>query len=291
MKYIENYLDYLRYERKYSINTINSYALELKFFNEYFFSKDILKLSTKEIKDYLNTYSNVKSTSLARKLSAIKNFYNYLVNNSLISKNPCIGIKSPKKEMLLPKYLTTEEMEILLDVDINNNYDYRNKTMLELMYATGMRISELVNMKISNLNLDEDFIIIMGKGSKERIIPLNDICINVLKKYLDEYRPQILKNIPSEFLFINRYGSKISRQSFFKFIKTECMKKNINKDISPHIIRHSFATHLLHNGADLRIIQELMGHSDISSTQIYTHLINDKIKKDYEEFHPHSHEE
>lgn len=290
-KEIEKYLDYLKYERRYSNNTIKSYTLELELFSDHF-NNQILNLSKDQIKNYLNNYSkNQKSSSIAHKLTVLKNFYLYLVSINILTKNPCMGIKMPKKEMLLPKYLTIEEVDKLLDVEINNIYDYRDKTMLEVMYATGTRVSELINLKFNNLNLSEDYIRIMGKGSKERIVPLDDICLEILTNYINEYRPQILKNKTSEYLFINCYGKPLSRQSFFKFIKKECLKKNILKDISPHTIRHSFATHLLNNGADLRIIQELLGHSDISSTQIYTHLLNDKIKKDYEAYHPHSHEE
>ena len=185
----------------------------------------------------------------------------------------------------LPEYLTEEEIDKILDINLNNYYDYRNIAMLETLYATGMRVSELVNLEMVNLDLDNALVRIMGKGSKERIIPLTDIAIKRLQIYIKDHRPQLLNNKNSNYVFISRNQKNISRQAFFKIIKTICQSKGINKNISPHTIRHSFATHLLAHGADLRIIQELLGHEDISTTQIYTHLTNTQIKKDYE-LHP-----
>ena len=153
--------------------------------------------------------------------------------------------------------------------------------MLEVLYATGMRVSELINLKLSDIDYSEDYVRVMGKGSKERIIPLNDISLKYLKEYIDNYRNSLLKNKNSEYIFISHVGTKISRQAFFKIIKKECLKCGITKDVSPHTLRHSFATHLLNNGADLRIIQEFLGHSDISTTQIYAKILNDTIKRDY----------
>lgn len=290
---IEKYLDYLKYECKYSFNTILSYSEELKLFDLYLNKKDILKVEDILIKEYVKEcfLNNEKTSTIAHKITVLKSFYNFLLSNGETNENPCMALKMPKKDKLLPNYLTIEEIDKLLEVELNTPYDYRNKAMLELLYATGVRISELVNLKISNLDLENDFIRVMGKGSKERIVPYEDISKKYLLLYLNSYRPIILNNKASEYLFINRYGNPLSRQSFFKFIKLECQKKNIKKDISPHTIRHSFATHLLENGADLRVIQELLGHSDISTTQIYAHLINEKLKKDYTEYHPHSHKE
>ena len=190
----------------------------------------------------------------------------------------------------LPNYLTIEEVDKLLDIKLDNPFDYRNKAMIELSYATGLRVSELVTLKLVNIDLENTIVKILGKGSKERIVPFNDIALKYLKLYLDNYRQEILKNKDSEYVFVNYQGGSLSRQSYFKFIKNEAQKKGIKKNISPHVLRHSFATHLLNNGADLRIIQELLGHSDLKTTEIYAHLANEKIKKDYEIYHPHSHE-
>ena len=292
-KLIEKYLDYLKYECKYSKNTILSYGEELKLFNIYLNNNSFLMVKDDHIKEYLKNciLNNEKPSTIAHKITVIKSFYNFLLTNGETDKNPCMGLKMPKKDKLLPNYLTISELDSLLKIELNTPFDYRNKAMLELLYATGVRISELVNLKISNIDLENDFIRVMGKGSKERIVPYEEVSKKYLLLYLETYRPLILNNKSSEYLFINRYGNPLSRQSFFKFIKLECQKKNIKKDISPHTIRHSFATHLLENGADLRIIQELLGHSDISTTQIYAHLVNEKLKKDYTDYHPHSHKD
>lgn len=287
---ILKYLDYLKYECKYSNNTIDSYMYELKEYQIYFKNNSLLNITTNDLKQYIQkSTKNIKTTSISHKITVIKSFYNFLLDDELINKNPCMSLKMPKKDKLLPVYLTIDEINKLLDIKLDNPYNYRDKAILELLYATGIRISELVKLKISNIDFKEDLIRVIGKGSKERIIPITDEAKSYLDKYIYQYRPIILKDKNTEYVFVNRYGKPISRQSVFKFIKLECLKKNIKKDISPHTIRHTFATHLLQNGADLRIIQELLGHSDITTTQIYAHLINEQLKKDYEEYHPHSH--
>lgn len=289
---ILKYLDYLKYECKYSHNTIESYMYELKEFETYFKNQNLSTLTTANLKEFIqNNGLNKEATSRAHKVTVVKSFYNFLVSDGIIPKNPSTTIKMPKKDKLLPVYLTINEINKLLEIDCHTPYDYRDKAMIELLYATGARISELVNLKISNIDFTNDLIRVIGKGSKERIIPIEDEAKEALEKYIYEYRPIILKNTNTEYVFINRYGNPLSRQSVFKFIKLECQKKGITKKISPHTIRHTFATHLLQNGADLRVIQELLGHSDITTTQIYTHLVNEQLKKDYEEYHPHSHKE
>ena len=207
-------------------------------------------------------------------------------NLNIIKKSPCENIKSPKIEKSLPKYLTFDEVDKLLDIELYKPIDYRNKAMLELLYATGMRISELLNLTLSNVNIDDASVKVMGKGSKERLIPMGDITIKYLNMYINEYRNLILDGKTSEYLFINYNGNRMSRQGFFKILKELADRANIEKDISPHILRHSFATHLLNNGADLRVIQELLGHENISTTEIYSHVSNEKVKEDYKN-HPH----
>ncbi len=287
---IEKYIDYLKYEKKLSENTINSYKNDLDCFKD-FFKKDLTKINLDDMHKYLDHLNkeNKKATTVAHNITVINSFYSFLINENIIATNPCTNIISPKLAKKLPNYLTEEEVDKLLNIPLKTAYDYRNKAMLELLYATGIRVSELINLKFVNLELQDDFIRVMGKGSKERIIPMSNISKKYLIEYIEIYRKTLLKSKDSEYLFINNQGNVISRVGFFKIIKKLCLENNISKNVSPHILRHSFATHLLAHGADLRVIQELLGHSDISTTQIYAHLINDKLKKDYEEFHPHSH--
>ena len=287
---IEKYIDYLKYEKKLSENTINSYKNYLDCFKD-FFKKDLTKINLDDMHKYLDHLNkeNKKATTVAHNITVINSFYSFLINENIIATNPCTNIISPKLAKKLPNYLTEEEVDKLLNIPLKTAYDYRNKAMLELLYATGIRVSELINLKFVNLELQDDFIRVMGKGSKERIIPMSNISKKYLIEYIEIYRKTLLKSKDSEYLFINNQGNVISRVGFFKIIKKLCLENNISKNVSPHILRHSFATHLLAHGADLRVIQELLGHSDISTTQIYAHLINDKLKKDYEEFHPHSH--
>ena len=286
-EYIDKYLDYLKYERKLSDNTYKSYHDNLKKFNEYFKDKNILILDTNEIRDFLYQ-EGINPRTRAHYLTVINSFYNYLVNNDIILNLPTQTIKLPKLEKKLPEYLTIEEVDKLFSIIPTKATDYRNVAMLETIYATGMRVSELTNLKLSNIDFDEMIVRVVGKGSKERIIPINNSAFNALKEYILEHRNYLLKTNDSDYVFINNFGKKISRQGFFKIIKKLCKENGINKNVSPHTLRHSFATHLLNHGADLRSIQELLGHSDISTTQIYTHLSNEKLRESYDEFHPHS---
>ncbi len=285
-EYYTKYLDYLIFERKLSKNTIASYQDNLKRFETFLNGKKIPNLSRKDIEDFLNFNSNMAEKSRAHYITVIKNFYEFLSLEDLIQNNPCETIKMPKISKTLPPYLTEKEIDKLLDIKLETPFDYRNKAMLELLYATGIRVSELINLKLNNLDLQNDLIRVVGKGSKERISPISDIAEKYLKIYISEYRNQLLKKKNSEYLFINNFGNPISRQGFFKNLKQIAKRQGIDKEISPHTLRHSYATHLLQNGADLRVIQELLGHSDITTTQIYTHLLNDQIKKDYFNYHP-----
>jgi len=191
----------------------------------------------------------------------------------------------PKLEKKLPDFLTFEEVDKLLNINPTKPIDYRNVAMLETIYASGLRVSELVDLKINNIDFDECILRIYGKGSKERIVPINDASKNALKTYINDYRDYLLRGKDSEYVFINNLGTKITRQGFFKILKKVCNENGIKKTVSPHTLRHSFATHLLNNGADLRVIQELLGHSNLTTTQIYSHLTNEKVKEDYQN-HP-----
>ncbi len=296
----EKYFEYLKYERKLSQNTYLSYKQNIKSFQNYLThnkeisleesnnSNKIISITDNDLRNFFNSL-NLSSKSTAHYITVINSFYNYLTNEKIMDYNPCENIKSPKIPKNLPNYLTEEEINNLLNITLLTPYDYRNKAMLELLYASGLRVSELVNLKITDIDLHNALVRVYGKGSKERIVPLNDYAIEALQIYIDNYRPLLLKNKNSEYLFINNASNKISRQGFFKFLKKECQRAGIKKNIYPHIIRHTFATHLLAHGADLRVIQVLLGHEDITTTEIYTHIENSKIKKDYEMYHPRSH--
>jgi len=283
-KFIEKYMSYLEFERKLSNNTIKSYLNDLKDFDMYF-NGNLLNLSYDNIKKYIDTLQDKTSTTISHYLTVINSFYEFLISEELITSNPCENIATPKVNKKLPNYLTEEEVSKLMDIDLITPYDFRNKAMLELLYATGLRITELCNLKLSDVDVNNCFIRVFGKGKKERIVPVTDLALKHLITYVEEYRNLILKDKDSEYLFISNSLSNISRQGFFKIIKKECKRVGIEKNVSPHILRHSFATHLLKHGADLRIIQELLGHEDITTTQVYAHLVNEKLKSDYE-YHP-----
>ncbi len=282
---IKNYLNYLKYERKLSNNTYESYKYNLEKVSNYFKGENLLKLSDDNIREFLYKCEE-SASSKAHYLTVLKSFYDYMLDLELIKVNPCDNIKAPKMPKKLPKFLTMDEVDKLLDISLKEPLDYRNKAMLELLYATGMRISELLDLNLANINIIDESVKVMGKGSKERIIPISGICITYLNMYINEYRNYILKDRVSDYLFVNYNGKRMSRQGFFKILKQICEKSGIDKEISPHILRHSFATHLLNNGADLRIIQELLGHENISTTEIYSHVSHEKVKEDYKK-HPH----
>lgn len=282
--YIKEYENYLRYEKNYSVNTVNSYILELSMFSEYV-NKDLLKINDDDVKKYLKAISSKSPKSVSHCLSALKSFYNYEERLEKIKDNPLTKFKSPKLDKSLPTVLSLEEVTSLLDIEINTPYDARNKAILELFYSSGLRISELINLEMANVDMAENLIRVMGKGKKERIVPFGDIAKNVLNDYINNYRPSINKK-NSTYIFLNNLGNKLSRQYIFRIIKQECVKKGIKKNVSPHTLRHTYATHLLKNGADLRIIQELLGHENLATTQIYTHLDNETLKKDYDEYFP-----
>ncbi len=280
-KYVE---EYLITEYNTSKNTVLSYKYDLFGLVRFYNYQNIVNLKKEDIQEYLRVKTDASKTK-AHHLTSINNFYKYLAGENIIKINPCESIKMPKIEKKLPVYLTIEEVDKLLDIKTNTPYLKRNKAMLELLYASGIRISELCNLTMSNLFLNDDLIKVLGKGSKERIIPINNSAKGYLIDYLTYGRPYLLGTKDSEYVFISSRHTKITRQAFFKILKQICDEKHIEKNISPHILRHSFATHLINNGADLRIVQELLGHSDIATTQIYTHLTNEKLKKEYEK-HP-----
>lgn len=282
--YINDFLLYLEIDLNYSQNTINTYENSLNQLNRYI-KKDLLKLTSDDIEKFIISLE-LEASSVSNYLSSYKTFYNYYIKLGKIKINPIDVIDSPKLARHLPTYLTVDEVNNLLDIKINDAFDARNKSILELLYSSGLRISELISLEFKNIDLNECIIRVMGKGSKERIVPINDIAIHYLKIYVKDYRHILVKNEQNNYIYLNNHGKKMTRQGVFKMIKKRTLEAGIKKDVSPHTLRHSIATHMLENGADLRIIQEFLGHSDIGTTQIYTHLTNQKLKKDYMEYFP-----
>jgi len=292
INYIEDYLQYIKYERRLSLNTYSSYKQDLDKYYLYLSDLGIKKIHdiTKEvIKEYLVLLKDngLTDKSIARKLTTIKNFHSFLYNHEYIEKDISMSIERPKLRKTLPKVLTVEEVDKLLNVECVTIFDYRDKAMLELMYATGLRVSELLNLTLNDIDLENCIIRCIGKGSKERMIPIGEYVLSSMMAYLDR-RPKLYIMKRDEHLFLNNHGKGLSRISFFKMIKKRLKLSNINVDVSPHTLRHSFATHMIEYGSDLRVVQELLGHSDISTTRIYTHISNQKVRKDYEEYHPRS---
>ena len=282
--YINDFLLYLEMDLNYSKNTINTYLNALNHLNDEI-EKDILKLTSKDIESFISELE-LESSSISNYLSAYKTFYNYYIKIGQISINPIDKVDTPKLSKHLPTYLTVEEVDKLLDIEIKDAFSARNKSILELLYATGLRISELINLEFKNIDLNDCIVRIMGKCSKERIVPINDLAIKYLKIYVKDYRYKLVKTEQNNYVYLNNHGKKMTRQGVFKMIKKRTLETGIKKDVSPHTLRHSIATHMLENGADLRIIQEFLGHESIGTTQIYTHLTNQKLKKDYMEYFP-----
>ena len=292
---INEYLDSLIAEVHLSKNTQLAYSNDLDKYKEYLEKSDIFKVE--EIKkedifsflEYLKK-KNLKPQSIAHYLTSIKNYHKFLLQNEYLEKDIAESIERPKLVKKLPNTLTVEEVDKLLDIRTVTPFDYRNKCMLELLYGTGLRISELLSLTINDIDTINCTIRCIGKGNKERIVPINDYVIKALNSYL-EVRPVLLKNKKTKELFLNSRGEKLSREGFFKELKKILLKKGLNPNVSPHTLRHSFATHLLEYGADLRVIQEMLGHSDVSTTRIYTHITNQKVAQDYKKYHPRNEEE
>ena len=285
------YINTLKYERKLSQNTINSYQNDLfefcRFLNNFTNDEIYFKITKEKIEKFLGFKNNQAITTRAHSFTVIQSFYQFLLENNKISSSPCETIHLPKIPEKLPNFLTYEEVEKLLNMPLKTKYDYRTHAMLELLYATGMRISELISLRFSNIDLINDCVKVEGKGSKERMIPINNASKKALTLYITKYRSELCKpGKNTDVLFLNNRGTPISRQGFFKLLKQRCITCGITKEVSPHALRHSFATHLLNNGADLRVIQELLGHSSITTTQIYTHVSKEHVKNEYQNTHP-----
>lgn len=294
--YIKDYIDYTKYERKLSKETSKNYEYDLIHFNTFLVKNkynlnDITSINQKIIEDYLS-YLNINkdSRTIARNITSLNNFFKYLMIEKIIEVNPCEFIDRPKLSKKLPNVLSVEEVDKLLDIKLNTRFDYRNKAMLELLYSSGLRISELVNLTTRDIDFTNSIVRCFGKGNKERIVPISEYSLYYIKLYYD-MRDTFFKGKINDYLFLNNHGKKLTRQGFNKILNKILEEKNIKKEVTPHTLRHSFATHMLNGGADLRSIQILLGHSDISTTKIYTHISREKIKNDYEMYHPRSKEE
>ncbi len=285
---IKDYINYVYIEKKLSENTKDAYENDLNSFNHFLHNKKISDVTTNDIRNYINELHDAKEKdrTVARKIVSIRTFFDYLMREKIIDENPMEKIESPKLQKKLPVTLNEDEINLLLDINPKTALEYRNKAILELMFATGMRVSEIINLTINDINLKDDYVRCFGKGKKERIVPIATYTTNLLKVYLEEKRPTLLKGYLTDSVFISSYGKGITRQGLFKIIKKEAKEKGIKKEISPHTLRHTFATLMLENGADLRSIGELLGHENIKTTQIYTHLSNSKKRIDYDTYHP-----
>ncbi|MDD2679816.1 MAG: site-specific tyrosine recombinase XerD [Candidatus Omnitrophica bacterium] len=289
---IDTFLNYLSVERGLSNNTIISYREDLNTYLDFIAKSNIdvlSKISRNNITNFMFAQKDkgIGANSIARRLAAIRMFHRFLTRERILKSDPSTLIESPKLWKRVPETLSLNEVEALIaQPNVRNIQGIRDKAILETLYATGMRVSEAVNLKKDNVNLDIGFLRCIGKGSKERVIPLGKKAIASIQRYLEISRPKLLKGKQAEFLFVSRFGKKISRQSFWKIIKKYAKAARIKKPIKPHILRHSFATHLLERGADLRSVQEMLGHSYISTTQIYTHINKDRLKSVHRQFHP-----
>jgi len=289
---VDEFLNYLTVERGLSKNTISAYAADLAGFMKHLESigvANIDRVRRQDISDYLLSLKDKKisSNSISRALVAIKMFYRFLVQEHLAKDDTAGVLESPKLIRPLPNVLNASEIERLIEApDARDLTGIRDKAALELMYASGMRVSEIVELTMGGLNLDIGFIKCKGKGDKERVVPIGKKAREALVKYLEKVRPGLLKKGQDQHVFLSRLGKKISRQSFWKIIKKYGKLARIKKVITPHTLRHSFATHLLERGADLRVVQEMLGHSDISTTQFYTHINKERLKSIHRQFHP-----
>lgn len=291
-EFIKEFMDYLSVERGLSKNTLESYSRDLNKYAGYLKKKGISnleKVKRPDIQDFMMGLKDGKlnASSIARNLVAIKVFHRYLTSQRLLKEDVTSVIETPKLWKTLPDVLDLKEVEAILGrPNMRLKQGLRDKAALELMYATGMRVSELVNLKLTDLHMEMGFLRCIGKGQKERIIPIGSKAKEALQKYLEKARPKFLKKGSSNALFLTRLGKPMSRQTFWMLIKHYVKDARIKKRVSPHTLRHSFATHLLQNGADLRIVQELLGHTNISTTQIYTHINKERLKQIHQKFHP-----
>ncbi|MFT5102133.1 MAG: integrase/recombinase XerD [Planctomycetaceae bacterium] len=287
---LEQYIDRLWLEKGLSRNTLDSYHRDLQTFRLWLDGRDIVSVRREDLMRYLSDRmaKGIKSRSTARALSCLRGLYRYLLRENLIAIDPTLQIESPKLGRPLPESLTETEVEKLLAApNVKSTIGFRDRTMLEVLYASGLRVSELVGLRIPDVNLRQGVVRVMGKGSKERLVPLGEEAISWIQRYLVEARPDLLKkNLAEDAIFPSSQGKPMTRQTFWHRIKAHAETAGIRRKISPHTLRHAFATHLINHGADLRVVQLLLGHSDLSTTQIYTHIAQQRMKSIHQIHHP-----
>jgi integrase/recombinase XerD len=289
---LDRFLNYLAVERGLSINTLDAYSRDLNRYVDYLYKQgihDISKTSDYHALSYLaeEKKRGQSARSMARNVSALRCFYRFLLQEGVLRTDPLCNLQTPKIGKKLPSVLSLDEVNRLLETpDTNTPKGRRDQAFLEVLYATGLRVSELVTLSLNDLNLEVGYIRVFGKGSKERIVPIGEVAQKKVRLYLETARPEILKGRKSSYLFVGNSGENITRQGFWKMIKKYAKLAGIKKEISPHMIRHSFATHLLERGADLRSVQNMLGHVNISTTQIYTHVARERLKDIHSKFHP-----
>lgn len=290
---IDDFLNYCIFEKGLSDKTRESYQNDLLVYSDFLKGKgidDVCLIKSSHIKEFLKARSNEETSTIAHNLTVIKNFHSYLLKENIVRGNEAEFIERPKLKKALPKTLSVTDVDKLLDIELKTPFDYRNKAMLELMYGCGLRVSELVALEINDIDMTNCLIRIVGKGNKEREIPIGEYSIYYLMEYL-KVREKLLKKKSCTKLFLNNHGNGMTRQGFFKNLKVILREKGLSEAVSPHTLRHSFATHLINRGADLRSIQEMLGHADISTTKIYTRISDEKVLDDYDKYHPRSHKQ
>ena len=289
--YLDSFLDSIWAEQGLSKNTLLSYEHDIKSFLIFLQNKktELLSVQHSDINSFISERfsSGISSRSNMRLISSLKKFFLYLTTHNIVKKNPTEDIETPRNAKSLPHTIDTEIVDKLLNApDINNRFGARDKAMLEILYACGLRVSELVTLKLSQVTMESNFLRVMGKGNKERIIPINDYALTFLKTYIEKFRSEFLNKKKSDSLFLSNRGSEMTRHSFWHILKKYALKVGIKEHLSPHTLRHAFATHMINNGADLRVVQLLLGHSDLSTTQLYTHIAKNELKELHCRNHP-----
>lgn len=288
---LKSYLNYLQVERGLAANTIDAYRRDLTQFLAYTEGRgwELERVGKAEVTDYLRRlFETLSARSVNRKMAAVRSFFRYLLLDGHIGHDPTEMLESSRTWRTLPRYLTREEVESLLEQpDLDTPHGLRDRAMLEVLYATGLRVSELIRIRLDEIKLEAGFLRTLGKGSKERLVPLGDMAAAFVRDYLKRSRPHFLnRRLPSPYLFLGQKGGAMTRQNFWYRLANYGRRIGIEHKLSPHLLRHSFATHLLENGADLRAVQVMLGHADISTTQIYTHVTRERLKQIYDRFHP-----
>jgi len=293
-QFLDSFLAYITVEKGLSKNTLESYGRDVRKFLTFLEEghiETVHEIKYENILDFLSSFKKqgFSDTTTVRTIVSIKQFFKYLLLEKIIKEDPTSQIHTPKMKKSIPGVISLEDVEKILSApDESTPEGLRDLAMLEVLYATGIRVSELISLKLNEVNFEMGFVIVYGKGSKERIVPMGEEAQEKLKTYMEHSRPALLKQKDCKEIFVTRRGKGMTRQGFWKLIKTYALKANITKPISPHTLRHSFATHLLERGADLRTIQIMLGHSDISTTQIYTHVENERLKEIHKKYHPRS---